>query len=160
MLLDNVQVLRVSQDIDQLIIGQEVESWESLSLHCHVIVQRLLNVVQDLIVRCQLVESLEWLSVNDLENDWLLLGLGHEQLERLIDLLEPLGLIWHGFSDIRGLHEDVFKVSPVQLAALPLLHHVTDRQDIFLPLFSFWSQRLHEPGSQNHVDHARDSSRI
>jgi len=55
MTLNDDGILRVSQNINQLIVRQEVESWESFSLQSHIIIKRLLNFIKGVVVLCQFI---------------------------------------------------------------------------------------------------------
>jgi hypothetical protein len=60
MTLDDVNVLGVGQDINKLVIGQEIESWECLSLQCHVVIKRFLDFVKSCVILGKIIESSEW----------------------------------------------------------------------------------------------------
>ena len=51
--LNDVKIRRIGEDINQLVVREEVESWECTSLHFHVVVELLLNFVQGVVVLLQ-----------------------------------------------------------------------------------------------------------
>ena len=43
--LNDVKIRGIGEDVDQLVVREEIESWECTSLHLHVVVELLLNFV-------------------------------------------------------------------------------------------------------------------
>ena len=150
-LLHDVEVLRVGQDIDELIVGQEVETWECSSLRLHIILKSLLDILQLSVIVLKLCQCLGT-RFHDFEAVGVLLGGLHEINEEFVDCFESPGLLLHCFTDVLGSHVNILKIHPVLLAHRPLIDHIIESHDPFLPLFCLYSQRLDESGSENGID--------
>jgi hypothetical protein len=90
-LLDDIEVLRVGEDFQEFIIGEEIEARKGASLALEVVLELLLDVVEDLVVGSELVKE-ERIGLDGSEGIGLLAGLYHEEFEELVDLFEALGL--------------------------------------------------------------------
>jgi hypothetical protein len=90
---NDVNVLRVGKNVDQFIIGQEIESWEGFSLQSHVVIQRFLDFIKNSVVGNQIIEGLEWVSLHNFQAVRNLLSFDHQSFEELINLLKFLRLI-------------------------------------------------------------------
>ena len=150
MLLNDVKILRISQDINQFIIWQKVESRERFPLHFHVILQAFLDFIKNLVVGFKLVKSLRML-LHNLNALWHFLSSLHQSFEVFIYSIEFIGFIRHCFSDIRSL-EDILQISPVLLESDPFINHVTQCNNILLQFLCFGSQKFYEAWTKNQVD--------
>ena len=150
MLLNDVKILRISQNINQFIIWQKVESRERFPLHFHVILQAFLDFIMNLVVSFKLVKSLRML-LHNLNALWHLLSSLHESFEVFIYSIEFIGFIRHCFSDIRSL-EDILQISPHLLESDPFIDHVTQCNNILLQFLCFCSQKFYEAWTKNQVD--------
>jgi hypothetical protein len=99
--LDALDVLRVSQDIDELIIGEEEESREVTTFLSHVVLESIVTLLEQVVVGlqvCNRVPVRRSLQVTD----WvvLLTELLHEACELLVDQHELAVLLRQRFLDV------------------------------------------------------------
>ena len=131
-------VVTVRKDFEQRGVGDEIETGEHLLLGFEILVKSFLARVYFV---HQLVEkSFTALSAGALSNFWFVLGISHELLEVLIDLLESLGLIGQGIPDIVGLQEDWLEFQVVFLNFYPLADDCVDGFEGLNPFGDFFSE--------------------
>ena len=102
MFLDYIKVLGISQNINKLVIGQEVESGEGSTLRFHVVFQLLLNVVENCIEVLKIIKG-PIVSPDNFNARWCFLGFHHQHFEIFVYHFEVLCILWHCLSNIWGL---------------------------------------------------------
>lgn len=122
-ILDSLWIGTNGQDLKQVRVGAEVESWEDVSLGFEIVLKLLLADLKSFL---ETSEGVLQDIVGTALNDVLLLSSSlHDLKPLLIDTLELFGLSWHLFGDITG-GEDRNKVSPEGLDLKPLLDNISD----------------------------------
>ena len=122
-ILDSIWVGTNGQDLKQVGVGAEVESWEDVSLGLKIVLKLLLADLKSLL---ETTEGGLQDFVGAALDDVLLLSSSLHDLEPLlVNTLELLGLSWHLFGDITG-GEDRYEVSPEGLDLKPLLDNISD----------------------------------
>eukprot|EP00906_Rhabdomonas_costata_P037986 RCo053604 len=128
---DLLGVLGLGEDLQELVVGQEVEPREGAALVLEVVVEPLLHLLQQ---PGALLELLQAPLCRRHEGQALRcdLGLTQQALPCLVDLPKPLGLRGELPHDILGL-EDGLKVQPVLLHRQPLLEDPVQKLEVALP---------------------------
>lgn len=94
MKLDDFNALRVRKNINQLVIGEEIEARELASLLSHVLLQPVVAPIKRIIVSSELWDTLLiLLTLEEALGEWHLLELGQELTELLVDVTEGTMLI-------------------------------------------------------------------
>lgn len=147
---NDVLIVRVRKNLNKILKGQEVETWEDTSLIVDIDVELLLNDLKGLIELLELLDDV-WSRSDNLQSLWVLVGLLIQSVEVLINLGEHLRFIWELLLD-RATTEDVLQIAPLTLNLNPLLKRVRKNSELLLYLLSFWSHDLDETITKNHVD--------
>jgi len=114
--LDDISILRLTQNFEQIIITQEVESWEFGSLLFQKVVQCLLasfELIQNH-VKC-ILNTWNHTQTNNL---WVSLDTEHDTSELIIKSLESWLLLREGTSTKNRLQIDPLPLNNVQLGQI------------------------------------------
>ena len=129
--LHRLRPLRLREDLQQLVVGEEEEAREGHALGQQVVLQRLLDRVQRLVRRPEPLEA-AGLRAAHLRHR-VLLRLLHGGLPLHVDVLEHLALVRQLLPDVAGV-EDALEVHPVPLDVQPLVEGLLEEQEVLLPL--------------------------
>lgn len=130
MRLDSLGISSLREDLEELIVGEEVETRECSSLRLEVVFETLLDLIKILVVLLELTQQL--LIVADFQHLWSFLGPSHMVLPELINMLELLCLVWQLLLDVFSV-ENVLKIHPGLLENQPLVQQVRDVTETLLP---------------------------
>lgn len=148
-LLHHFQAASFRKYFQQLIIREEIEPREDLSLAFKVLLQLLFDFLQGFHSFIKFFEQIGHFGQFD---D---LGAAQQLLDvpsyKLIAYVKLLGLEWHLGLDIRG-HEDIFEIHPLSLCLHPLLHDFHDELDILGEFFSTWLDGLDVAVGESVID--------
>mmetsp|Transcript_1967 Transcript_1967/g.4470 ORF Transcript_1967/g.4470 Transcript_1967/m.4470 type:complete len:317 (-) Transcript_1967:3047-3997(-) len=122
--LYRLHVARLGQDLEQLVVGEEVEAGERHPLKLQVLLERLLDLIEGLVPLLEVIRK-PGLGPSP-HTVGVFIGLLHDPLETLVNVEELLRLQWELPLNVGG-REDGFQVHPVLLHPEPLvegiLHH-------------------------------------
>ena len=123
-------VLGLGEDLQQLVVGEEVEPGEREALGLEVVVQALLDEVQQLVGLDQVL--LQLLVRAHHQHLGVLQALLHRAPPRRVHGLELAALVRHLLHDVVGA-EDRLEVEPLLLALEPLVDDLLDGVELLLP---------------------------
>lgn len=136
MWLDSLSIPGLRKDFEQLVIWEEIETWECCPLGFEVILQTFLDLVE---LPVAALESLEK-NVTGASLDYLgcLFSSDHDIFPELVNKLELFGFRWELLLDILSI-ENVFQVHPWLLEYEPLINAVGNVSEFLLPCLNIVS---------------------
>lgn len=141
-----MHVSRLRQNLDEIVVGQEVEPREGGSLCSKVVFETLLNVFQLLVLVLESLVDLSGRLIYD--NLRVLLGPLHVLFPELVDSLERLGLSLELRLDIFGA-ENVFEVHPLTLESEPLVNGIRHVAQLVKPLLDLFTDLVDVAGAHH-----------
>ena len=142
--LQGFQLLHLGKDFEDLVVGQEKETLEVLSLFLQEFVQHLLDSIENRIVLAQSRESP--LVVGPPLGSGVLVDF-HNFLPGIIRHRKELALFWQVFSGI-GRIEDRLQIEPVALMYFPLIKQFLQRFEELVLLLNLFSDNVNVAAGQ------------
>ena len=148
MRLHSTGLLRLRQNLQELIVGKEVESREGHTFGLQVVLQVLLDLIQVCVMVLERVQSC-FITRRRLERVGLVVGLLHDELPALVHRLKRLGRT-RELTDNIGRVENRLEVHPRTLACHPFVEG-------FLEMHKLRPPRVDEVANARHISRPEDS---
>eukprot|EP00962_Isochrysis_galbana_P028268 scaffold8907_cov105-Isochrysis_galbana.AAC.5 len=150
--LHRLRVARLAEDLEQVVVGQEIEAREGLPLRLEVLVERLLDAVELLVHHVEAIEN-AWRGAAS-QRGGRLAQRPHCAAEGVVHVVEHAALGRQLLADVLRPHKDRFEVHPLALGAHQHLDGLRDVRQRPLPLLEIGhkgrgeARRLH--GGERH----------
>eukprot|EP00760_Papus_ankaliazontas_P005950 PhM_4_TR1281/c1_g1_i1/m.7220 len=139
-----LRIAAVAKDLQQVVVGQEVEAGEELALVVEEVIEGSLDVFEVLRHAVELVE--EPVTLRPTHHVAVGVYLAHDVAPLRIDGIKELRLFVEALFDVLGADEDVFKIHPLRLNVQQRVERVADDGQRLLPEHNLSLERSNEAG--------------